>query len=59
MNNFSNDNINKNENIKYRLYKAPREFKQKFIKEVIYKQNYFHGPKSAKNIAKKNSKFNI
>ena len=59
MNNFSNDNKNKNENIKYRLYKDPREFKTKFIKEVIYKQNYFHGPKSAKNIAKKNSKFNI
>ena len=54
MNNFSNDNKNKNENIKYRLYKDPREFKTKFIKEIIYKQNYFHGPKSAKN-----SKFNI
>ena len=59
LNNFSNDNIGNNENIKYRLYKDPRELKTKYIKDMIYKQNYFHGSKSAKNISKKNNKFNI
>ena len=59
LNNFSNDNIDKDENIKYRLYKDPREFKNKFIKEIVYKQNYLPGSKSTKSIFKKSTKFNI
>ena len=33
-------NSSKDENIKYRLYKDPREFNNNFIKEILFKQNY-------------------
>ena len=59
LNNFSNNNRDKNENIKYRLYKDPREFKDKFIKEIIYKQNFMTRSKSTKNSEKKSNKYNV
>ena len=59
LNNFSNNNRDKNENIKYRLYKDPRELKDKFIKDIVYKQNFMTRSKSTKNAEKKGAKFNI
>lgn len=57
--NFSNNNINKNESIKYRLYKDPRELKNKCTKEAVYRQNYLPFSRSNQNFTKNNWKFKI
>ena len=57
--NFSNNTMNKNESIKYRLYKDPRELKNKNIKEIIYRQNYLPFSRSNKIFVKKMEKFKI
>ena len=51
--------MNKNESIKYRLYKDPRELKNKNIKEIIYRQNYLPFSRSNKIYVKKMEKFKI
>ena len=54
-NNFSY-NSGKYQNIKYRLYKDPKELKEKNVKDIIYKQNYLSSYKNKKNIEIKNKR---
>ena len=58
LSNFS-INSSKNQNIKYRLYKDPREFNIKCIKEMIYKQNYILPSRNKINLKIKSSRKKI
>ena len=58
LSNFS-INSSKNQNVKYRLYKDPRELKNKCVKEMIYKQNYISPFKSKTIFQMKNGKNKI
>ena len=52
-------NSSKNQNVKYRLYKDPRELKNKCVKDMIYKQNYISPSKSKTIFQMKNGKNKI
>ena len=58
LSNFS-INSSKNQNVKYRLYKDPRELKNKCVKDMIYKQNYISPSKSKTIFQMKNGKNKI